>query len=131
MDRDETWLGLRLLLLPGLANTAPLVAKRWLGSRWATPLDGGLRFFDGRPLLGASKTVRGALAAIVATALGALILGLPVTAGAFLGAWAMLSDACPVSSSRASVLRRAVAPPASITSPKPWCRCCSFRKRWG
>ena len=90
---DGIWLGLRLLLLLGLANTAPLVAKRWLGSRWATPLDGGLEFFDGRPLLGASKTVRGALVAIVATALGAPILGLPVITGAMLGAGAMLGDA--------------------------------------
>ena len=90
---DETWMGLRLLLLLGLANTAPLVAKRWLGSRWVTPLDGGLQFFDGRPLLGASKTVRGAIVAIVATTLAAPILGLSMTAGAVLGAGAMLGDA--------------------------------------
>jgi hypothetical protein len=35
------WLGLRLLLLIGAANIAPLVAKRWLGERWSAPLDGG------------------------------------------------------------------------------------------
>ena len=90
---DAFWLGLRLLLLLGLANTAPLVAKRWLGARWTAPLDGGLRFVDGRPLLGASKTVRGAVAAIAATALGAPLLGLPIAVGALLGAGAMLGDA--------------------------------------
>lgn len=90
---DGFWLGLRLLLLLGLANTTPLVAKRWLGSRWVTPLDGGLRFFDGRPLLGASKTVRGAVVAIAATGLAAPVLGLPMTTGALLGAGAMLGDA--------------------------------------
>jgi CDP-2,3-bis-(O-geranylgeranyl)-sn-glycerol synthase len=90
---DEIWPGLRLLLLLGLANTAPLVAKRWFGTRWVLPLDGGLKFFDGRPLLGSSKTIRGLVAAIAATTLAAPLLGLPATVGALLGAGAMLGDA--------------------------------------
>src|ERR1035438_7716287 len=90
---DEIWPGLRLLLLLGLANTAPLVAKRWFGTRWVLPLDCGLKFFDGRPLLGSSKTIRGLVAAIAATTLAAPLLGLPATLGALLGAGAMLGDA--------------------------------------
>lgn len=90
---DELWPSLRLLLLLGLANTAPLVAKRWFGTRWLAPLDAGLIFFDGRPLLGSSKTIRGMVAAVVATALGAPLLGLPATVGAMLGGAAMLGDA--------------------------------------
>ena len=70
---DEIWSSLRLLLLLGVANTTPLVAKRWFGSHWQAPLDGGLMFFDGRPLLGSSKTIRGLVAAVTATALGALL----------------------------------------------------------
>ena len=62
---EDIWLGLRLLLLLGAANTAPIVIKRVLGGRWNAPLDAGLRFVDGRPLLGPSKTVRGLVAAVV------------------------------------------------------------------
>ena len=50
-------------------------------------------FFDGRPLLGSSKTIRGLVAAVIATALGALLLGLPATVGALLGGGAMVGDA--------------------------------------
>lgn len=90
---DEIWSSLRLLLLLGLANPTPLVAKRWFGPHWQAPLDDGLMFFDGRPLLGSSKTIRGLVAAVTATALGALLLGLPATVGALLGGGAMLGDA--------------------------------------
>ena len=90
---DELWPSLRLLLLLGLANTAPLVAQRRFGTRRVAPLDGGLRFFDGRPLLGSSKTIRGFLAAVAAAALGAPLTGLPAMLGALLGVGAMLGDA--------------------------------------
>src|SRR5664280_3788206 len=90
---DEIWLSVRLLLLLAIANTAPLVAKRWLGPRFSAPLDGGLIFFDERPLLGSSKTIRGFVAAVAANTLGALFLGLPATVGALLGGGAMLGDA--------------------------------------
>ena len=90
---DDLWLGLRLLLLLAVANSAPIAAKRLLGDRWSAPLDGALRFVDGRPLLGSSKTVRGFVAAVVASAAAALPLGLPVGVGTALGALAMLGDA--------------------------------------
>ncbi|QKO22005.1 CDP-archaeol synthase [Rhodoferax sp. BAB1] len=93
MSLDELWTALRLLLLLAVANTAPLVAKRLFGARWSTPLDGGLGFLDGRPLLGASKTVRGLVAATLASALAAPLLGLPAAIGAVLGVGAMLGDA--------------------------------------
>lgn len=91
MHRVE--LSLQLLLLLAAANTAPLLAKRCLGGRWAAPLDGGLRWFDGRPWLGPSKTLRGLIAAIAATTLAAPLLGLPAPTGALIGACAMLGDA--------------------------------------
>jgi hypothetical protein len=90
---DEIWLGLRLLLLLGAANTAPIVAKRMLGERWNAPLDGGLRFVDGRPLLGPSKTLRGLVAAVVLSTLGAVALDVPWLAGTIIGATAMTGDA--------------------------------------
>lgn len=90
---DGLWLGVRLLLLLTLANFSPIVARRFLGERWAAPLDGGLRWRDGRPLLGPSKTWRGLLAAVAAGALGAPFLGFPFEAGALAGAAAMAGDA--------------------------------------
>lgn len=105
---DQIWTSVRLLLLLGVANTAPLLAKRLFGARWTTPLDGGLIFFDGRPLLGSSKTIRGLLAAVLATALGALLLDWPLGLGAALGAGAMLGDALS-----SFVKRRLGAPPSS------------------
>jgi CDP-2,3-bis-(O-geranylgeranyl)-sn-glycerol synthase len=90
---DDLWLSFRLLLLLGVANASPIVATRLLDPRWRTPLDGGMRFFDGRALLGPSKTVRGATAAIVATALAAPVLSIPLGLGALIGAAAMTGDA--------------------------------------
>lgn len=87
------WLALRLLVLLAAANSAPILAKRWLGERWSAPIDGGRRFLDGRPWLGASKTWRGLIAAVLAAALAAALLGLPPLAGALLGAGAMGGDA--------------------------------------
>jgi len=89
---DVIWPALRVFLLLAVANTAPLLMKHWLGARWAAPLDGGRTFFDGRPLLGASKTIRGIVAAVVATALAALVMGMQATLGAWVGGGAMLGD---------------------------------------
>ncbi len=85
---------LRSLILLTLANGAPVVAKKAFGRRLAAPLDGGVRFFDRRPLLGPSKTVRGVLAAILASAAGAPLLGLDPRTGAVAGAAAMAGDLC-------------------------------------
>lgn len=89
---DELWLCAELLLLLGAANGSPIVVKRLLGRRWCAPLDGGLAFLDGRPLFGPSKTVRGVVAALVATALAAAVLGLPAALGAIVGLAAMAGD---------------------------------------
>jgi CDP-2,3-bis-(O-geranylgeranyl)-sn-glycerol synthase len=90
---DGIWLGLRLLLLLGVANSAPIAARRLLADRWAAPLDGGLTFVDGRPLLGPGKTIRGVAAAVVATALASWVLGMSPQVGALLGAVSMAGDA--------------------------------------
>ena len=90
---DGIWLGLRLLLLLGVANSAPIAARRLLADRWAAPLDGGRNFVDGRPLLGPGKTIRGVAAAVVATALASWALGMSPQVGALLGAVSMAGDA--------------------------------------
>lgn len=90
---DALWLGARLLLLLAAANTAPIVASRLLGERGAWPLDGGLRFIDGRPLLGPSKTWRGLLLAGLCGALLAPLLGWPAGTGAALALLSLAGDA--------------------------------------
>lgn len=90
---DALWLGLKLLLMLAVANTAPLQAKKWLGERWAAPIDGGILLPDGRPLLGRSKTWRGLAAAVAACTLAAPVLGLSAGTGAAIGAGAMAGDA--------------------------------------
>jgi CDP-2,3-bis-(O-geranylgeranyl)-sn-glycerol synthase len=90
---DELWLSFRLLVLLGVANVSPILAKRLFDHRWRAPLDGGLRFFDGRPLLGPSKTIFGVFTAIVATACAAPLVDIPIEIGALIGAAAMAGDA--------------------------------------
>lgn len=90
---DELWMGVRLLLLLTVANNAPIGAKHILGDRWSAPIDFGLRFLDGRPLLGPSKTWRGLMAALLATAVCAPVLGFPLQVGALAAAVSMAGDA--------------------------------------
>jgi CDP-2,3-bis-(O-geranylgeranyl)-sn-glycerol synthase len=90
---DGIWLALRLLVLVGVANTAPIAAKRILGTRWNGPLDGGLQWTDGRPLLGPSKTFRGVLASFAACIAGAPLLDFPMATGALVALGAMAGDA--------------------------------------
>lgn len=90
---DDLWLGVRLLALLTVANSAPIVVKRLLGARWSAPIDGGQRFVDGEPLLGPSKTWRGLAAAGVACVLVAPLLGFSIDAGALAALLAMIGDA--------------------------------------
>ena len=70
---------LQLLALLTLANGTPIVAKKIFGPRFARPLDGGIIFFDGRPLFGHSKTIRGITASILITMVSAPLIGLDLT----------------------------------------------------
>lgn len=82
----------QLLILLALANGSPLLAKKLLGDRFAWPIDGGIAFFDGRPLFGKSKTIRGIVVAVLAATAGAPLLGLAWPIGALVGAAAMAGD---------------------------------------
>jgi hypothetical protein len=86
------WSALLLLLLIGAANTAPLFAKKWLGDRGAWPLDGGVRWFDGGPVFGHSKTVRGLLIGVSLPTLLAIAMQHPAWHGAVIGLAAMIGD---------------------------------------
>jgi CDP-diglyceride synthetase len=97
----------QLLALLAVANTAPIVAKNLLRGRFSQPLDGGVSFFDGRPLFGPSKTVRGLLFAVLAAAAAAPLIGVDWRAGVLIGALAMVGDLC------SSFLKRRLNRPSS------------------
>jgi CDP-2,3-bis-(O-geranylgeranyl)-sn-glycerol synthase len=83
---------LKLLLLLAVANGAPVFAKKAWGGALATPLDTGARFLDGRPVFGPTKTVRGVLVSVAATAAAAPLMGIDWSLGALIGATAMVGD---------------------------------------
>jgi CDP-2,3-bis-(O-geranylgeranyl)-sn-glycerol synthase len=88
----QPWLIAQMLILLALANGTPVFASKILGKRFSRPIDGGMRFFDGRPLFGPSKTIRGALLAILVTTAGAPLIGLDWKIGALVGLSAMIGD---------------------------------------
>ena len=83
---------LKLLVLIIVANLSPIIGQRLLGNRFASPLDCGLRFLDGRPLLGPSKTWRGYLFSILITSACAWIEGLDMATGLVFALAVLLGD---------------------------------------
>jgi hypothetical protein len=100
----------RALLLLVLANTAPWVAGRLFGQRWALPLDCGSVLRDGQRLFGDHKTWRGIVAGTLVCALAAPLLGLSWLTGLGFGCASLLGDAL------SSVIKRrfALAPGADV-----------------
>ncbi len=82
---------LALLALVLVANGAPALLGIWRSGR-DRPLDGGRVLSDGRPVLGPSKTWRGLVAALAATPLAALMLGLDWHLGLTVAVGAMAGD---------------------------------------
>ena len=107
----EPWLVTTLLILLVTTNGAPVIAGLFLGRRWDWPLDNNIRFTDHRPLLGASKTLRGLVTAIIATAVVAALLGMTWIEGAYFGLLAMLGDLC------SSFIKRRLGFPSSRSVP--------------
>ena len=85
-------LSLQLLALLGVANGAPIVARKLLQDRFGTLLDGGLILPDGEPLFGASKTFRGIILSVVCTTGAAALLNLDWRIGATMASMSMLGD---------------------------------------
>lgn len=85
-------LEVKLLLLIGVANGAPVIITRVLGSAFSAPLDFNRRFVDGRFLLGPSKTFRGLVSAILFTTVCAPLFGIAWQHGFWIGAAAMAGD---------------------------------------
>ena len=83
---------LEVLVLLAVANGTPVLVTRLLGKRWVWPLDGGVLAWDRRRMLGTSKTVRGFVAAVLATALIAALMGLGWQLGLLFGTASMAGD---------------------------------------
>ena len=83
---------LQVLVLLALANGMPVIAKDIIGDRFATPIDGGAKFVDGRPLFGSSKTVRGIVVSILITSTAGPLVGLDWKIGALVASVAMAGD---------------------------------------
>ncbi len=86
--------GFSILLLILVANGSPVAARILLRERLDAPLDGGKTLADGHRLLGASKTWRGLITALIAATLCAPLLGLTWQLGLVVGVAAMFGDAC-------------------------------------
>jgi CDP-diglyceride synthetase len=83
---------LKLLILIAVANGTPVLAKKLFGEFLAQPLDGGATFFDGRPIFGPSKTIRGLVLSVLATLLFAMLLGFTWQLGFVVAAAVMAGD---------------------------------------
>jgi len=88
----EMWDVVRALVLLIVANGAPVLGKLFFGERLGDALDGGRRFGDGRPVLGPTKTIRGVLFSLAATAVAAALLGVAWEDGMLIGLLAMVGD---------------------------------------
>lgn len=85
-------IALKLFVMLVLANGAPVVAAKVFRRRWSAPVDAGLHGFDGRPLLGKSKTWRGITSGALCCALFALATGHGFVFGLLFGLLALAGD---------------------------------------
>jgi len=81
-----------LLILLITANSSPVLMKLFFHKHFDVPLDGNKLFFDGKPIFGHTKTVRGILSSLILTSLMALAIGVPATQGSFVSGYAMTGD---------------------------------------
>ena len=83
---------LQLLVLLVVANGAAVAAKKLLRGILAQPLDGGTLFSDGRPVFGHTKTIRGVVVSVLATAICATLMGFEWSVGVLIATSAMAGD---------------------------------------
>ena len=81
-----------LLLWLMCVNGAPIILKKLVGDRFQQPLDWNQLFFDGRPILGSSKTYRGVASALLVSVLIGNIYAAPLSTSLLFGALSMAGD---------------------------------------
>jgi len=88
----NTPLVVRTLVLLAVANGTPVIVNRVFGVRANRAIDSGMRLADGRLLFGPSKTIRGIVSSVMATALAAVAVGLTLYIGVVIALGAMVGD---------------------------------------
>lgn len=84
---------IQALLLVLVANSAPILIRHiHFFDKCTWPVDAGTRFVDGRRLLGDSKTWRGVITAIIATAICSALIDKGWLTGIIVGLLAMVGD---------------------------------------
>ena len=73
-------------------NGAPILLTKFAGKRFDYPIDCNRLFIDGRPILGASKTFRGLVSALVMSVLIGSIFAMPLLTSLLFGALSMAGD---------------------------------------
>jgi len=81
-----------LLAFLFLGNFLPPLASMLADGRFSRPIDNNHNWFDGRPIFGPHKTIRGALACIVGCTAAFPILGIPWPTAALAACLLMLGD---------------------------------------
>ena len=83
---------LKLVILLTVANGTPVIVGKLFGNYFNQPLDGAVKFVDGRPVFGHSKTIRGIILSLVAATVTAPALGFAWTSGLIIASAAMSGD---------------------------------------
>lgn len=100
-----------LLLLIIVANASPIIARKLLANKCQSSIDRGIKFFDGHPVFGTSKTWRGIIAAIIITSISGFLLGHSIETGATIAILAMTGDLI------SSFIKRRLGMPSSSMAP--------------
>lgn len=82
----------KLLLLIIIANGAPILLRALLKDNFNLAVDFGKKLPDRQRVFGRSKTWRGILAALIATAIAAWLLGYSPQTGMWVAGYAILGD---------------------------------------
>jgi hypothetical protein len=120
----------QVLFLLIVANGVPILARRLLGARCNQPVDFGVVWLDGRPLLGPTKTIRGILAAFLITGLVAPFVGMSFGAGSFFGLCTMAGDLASSFIKRRLGMRSSERVPGLDQSLETLCPILVFRRQF-
>lgn len=101
----------KLLLLIIIANGAPILLRALLKDNFNLAVDFGKKLPDHQRVFGRSKTWRGILAALIATAIAAWLLGYSPQTGMWVAGYAILGDLF------SSFIKRRMALDASSQAP--------------
>jgi len=100
-----------LLVLIIIANGAPILIRWLLNNRFNLAVDFGKKLPDDNQLFGSSKTWRGIIAALLATAIAAWLLNYSPVTGLLIASYAVLGDLV------SSFIKRRLSMPSSSMAP--------------